>query len=565
MERLTSYEITVMFLALGILLATARVFAEVAQRWHQPAVLGEIIAGMLLGPTVLGALAPEWSTWLFPMQGNNALVLEGLTTLAIALFLLVAGMEVDLSTMWRQGKAAATVGSAGLVVPFAVGFMAAWAMPWSLGWEGKLHPILFALFFATALSISALPVIARTLMDLNLYRSDLGMIIIAAAIFNDLAGWIIFAIILGMMEHQSGHGMGIVQTIGLTLVFAAGTLTIGRWLIHRVLPWIKAYTSWPGGVLGFSLALALLAAALTEYIGVHAIFGSFLVGVAIGDSSHLREQTRMVIHQFVSFIFAPLFFASIGLTVDFVRHFDIGLVLAVLVIACVGKVGGCGLGARWSGIPFHEAWALGFGMNARGAMEIILGLLALQFGVIHERLFVALVIMALVTSMLSSPMMQWFLGQKKGRTLGTYLAPRAFFNPLHAHGRYEAITTLAQGASTAANLDPEAVVAAVQYREQLMPTGVGHGVAVPHARVEGVTAPVVAVGLSRAGIDFDAADGLPAHLIFLLLTPPSDEGAQLDIITEITQLFENDHMRERALEVNSYTEFLALVKSEGAG
>lgn len=565
MERLTSYEITVMFLALGILLATARVLAELVQRWHQPAVLGEILAGMLLGPTVLGALAPEWSAWLFPMQGNSAVVLEGLTTLAIALFLLVAGMEVDLSTMWRQGKTAAAVGSAGLVIPFGLGLAAAWAMPWSLGWEGKLHPILFALFFATALSISALPVIARTLMDLNLYRSDLGMIIIAAAIFNDLAGWIIFAMILGMMEHQSGHGMGIGQTIGLTLAFAAGMLTIGRWLIHRVLPWVKAYTTWPGGVLGFALALALLAAAVTEYIGVHAIFGSFLVGVAIGDSSHLREQTRMVIHQFVSFIFAPLFFASIGLSVDFVRHFDVGLVLAVLVIACVGKVVGCGLGARWSGMSSRESWAVGFGMNARGAMEIILGLLALQFGVIHERLFVALVIMALVTSMLSGPMMQWFLGHKKGRALSTYLAARAFFNPLHAHHRYEAIATLAQAASASANLDPQAVVAAVQYREELMPTGVGHGVAIPHARVEGITTPVMAVGLSRAGIDFDAADGLPAHLIFLLLTPPSDEGIQLDMITEITQLFENDHMREQALEVNSYTEFLALIKSEGAG
>ena len=565
MERLTSYEITIMFLALGVLLSTARVLGELAQRWHQPAVLGEILAGMLLGPTVLGALAPEWNAWLFPIQGRSAVVLEGLTTLAIALFLLVAGIEVDLSTMWRQGKTAAAVGGSGLVAPFVLGFVTAWAMPWSLGWEGKLHPILFALFFATALSISALPVIARTLMDLNLYRSDLGMIIIAAAIFNDLAGWIIFAIILGMMEHQSGHGMGIVQTIGLTLVFTAGMLTIGRWVIHRILPWVKAYTSWPGGILGFSLALALLAAAATEYIGVHAIFGSFLVGVAIGDSSHLREQTRMVIHQFVSFIFAPLFFASIGLTVDFVRHFDVGLILAVLVIACVGKVGGCGLGARRSGMPPHEAWATGFGMNARGAMEIILGLLALQFGVIHERLFVALVIMALATSILSGPMMQWFLGQKKGRALGTYLAARAFINPLHAHDRYEAITMLAQRASMAASLDPAAVIAAVQYREELMPTGVGRGIAVPHARVDGITSPVVAVGLSRAGIDFNAADGIPAHLIFLLLTPSNDEGTQLDMITEITHLFENDHMREQAMEVNSYTEFLALVKSEGAG
>jgi mannitol/fructose-specific phosphotransferase system IIA component (Ntr-type) len=342
-------------------------------------------------------------------------------------------------------------------------------------------------------------------------------------------------------------------------------LTIGRWLIHRTLPWIKAHTSWPGGTLNFALVLALLAAALTEHIGVHAVFGAFLVGVAIGNSSHLREQTRMVLHQFVSFILAPLFFGSIGLTVDFVRHFDIGLVLTVLVVACIGKVGGCSLGARWSGVPSRQAWALGFGMNARGAMEIILGLLALQFGIINERLFVALVIMALVTSMLSGPMMQWCLGRKKGRALGTYLAARAFFNPLYAHDQDEAIITLAQAASTVASVDSKAVIDAVQYREQLMPTGVGHGVAIPHARVEGATTPVVAVGLSRAGIDFNAADGLPAHLIFLLLTPASDEGTQLDIITEITQLFANDRLREQALEVNSYTEFLALIKSEGAG
>ncbi|HEY7711020.1 MAG TPA: cation:proton antiporter [Candidatus Entotheonella sp.] len=565
MERLTSYEITVMFLALGILLATARVFAEVAQRWHQPAVLGEMLAGILLGPTVLGALAPEWSSWLFPMQGRSAVALQGLTTVAIALFLLVAGMAVDLSTMWRQGKTAAIVGGAGMIVPFAIGFAGGWFAPWSLGWEGKLDPVLFALFFATALSISALPVIARTLMDLNLYRSDLGMVIVAAAICNDLAGWIIFAMILGMMEHQSGHGMGIGQTIVLTLGFAAVMLTLGRGLIHRILPWIKAHTSWPGGVLGFALGLALLAAAFTEYIGVHAIFGAFLVGVAIGDSSHLREQTRMVIQQFVSFIFAPLFFASIGLSVDFVRHFDAGLVFAVLIIACLGKVGGCSLGARWSGMPPHEAWALGFAMNARGAMEIILGMLALQFGVIHERLFVALVIMALVTSMLSGPMMQWFLGQKKTRPLSTYLMPRTFLNPLHAYDRYEAITALAHATSAVVNFHPETIAAAVRHREQLMPTGVGYGIAVPHARLEGITTPIVAVGLSRAGIDFDAADGLPAQLIFLLLTAPSDDGAQLDILAEITKIFRDAHIREHALQVNTYTEFLALLKSEGVG
>jgi Kef-type K+ transport system membrane component KefB/mannitol/fructose-specific phosphotransferase system IIA component (Ntr-type) len=564
MERLTSPEVTMMFLALGTLLATARFLGEMARRFHQPAVVGEILAGILLGPTVLGVLTPEWQSMLFPGHGRGALVFEGLTTLAIALFLLVAGMEVELSTMWRQGRIASTVAVAGMVGPFGLGFVAAWVGPQFFGWEQDTSALIFALFFATALSISALPVIARTLMDINLYRSDLGMVVIAAAICNDLAGWIIFAVILGLMGNQVIHGLGIGHTIWLTLSFALITLTVGRWVIHRVLPWIKAHTSWPGGILGFALSLALFGAAITEHIGVHAIFGAFLVGVAIGDSSHLREQTRAVINQFVSCIFAPLFFASIGLKVNFAAHFDGALLCAVLLIACLGKVVGCGLGARYSGMPPREAWAVGFAMNARGAMEIILGLLALQQGLIGERLFVALVIMALVTSMLSGPMMQRLLGRRKSRQITDYLTARAFLHPLHAHNRQEAIAALSRVMRPTPGLSADSITAAVMERECIMPTGLSHGVALPHARLAGVSAPVVAVGLSSAGIDFDAADGQLAQIIFLLLTPLHDDGAQLEILADITRIFRHAEVRERALEVGNYTEFLALLKSESA-
>jgi Kef-type K+ transport system membrane component KefB len=152
---------------------------------------------------------------------------------------------------------------------------------------------------ATALSITALPVIAKTLMDLNLYRSDLGMLVVAAAVFNDLVGWIIFAVILGMLGTGAAHTLSIGQTIWLTLGFALGMLTVGRWLIHRILPWIHAHLSWPGGVLGFALSLALVSAAFTEWIGIHAIFGAFLAGVAGDQASAERTAT---IEQFVSFI-----------------------------------------------------------------------------------------------------------------------------------------------------------------------------------------------------------------------------------------------------------------------
>lgn len=562
MDRLTSPEVTVMFLALGLLLSAAHFLGEVAKRFHQPAVVGEILAGVLFGPTVLGMLAPDWNAFLFPVQGRGALILEGLTTLAITLFLLVAGMEVDLSTMWRQGRTASTVGAAGMLGPFGLGFLAAWLAPQRFGWEQQTELAIFALFFATSLSISALPVIARILMDMNLYRSDFGMIVIAAAVGNDIAGWIIFAAILGMTGNHAGHGLGIAPTIALTLGFAALMPTLGRWLIHRSLPWVKAHSTWPGGVLGFALSLALLGAAFTEHIGVHAAFGAFLVGVAIGDSSHLRAQTREVINQFVSFIFAPLFFASIGLKMNFAAHFDGLLVLLVCLIACVGKVIGCTLGARYSGMSAREAWAVGFAMNARGAMGLVLGLLALQYGVIHERLFVALVIMALLTSMLSGPTMQRILGRRKLRQISDYLTARAFVNPLQAHTRQEAIAVLAGGIRPPPGLTTEAIVAAVMEREGVMSTGLDNGIAAPHARLENLAAPIVAAGLSRAGIDFDAGDGKPAQIIFLLLTPRSDDGAQLELLAEVTRTFQDAEVRERALEVGSYTEFLALLKSE---
>lgn len=561
MQTLNHTEITAMFLALGLLLASARLFGEMARRYNQPAVLGEILAGILLGPTVFGALAPAASAFLFPRSGGGALALDGLMTLAITLFLLVAGLEVDLSSIWRQGKLAINVGVAGIVVPFAVGFGAAWLLPGLMGREAGADPLLFALFMATALSISALPVIAKTLMDLNLYRSDLGMLVVAAAVFNDLVGWIVFAVILGMLGTGPVSSLSIGQTIFLTLFFALFMLTVARWLINRALPWLHAHASWPGGVLGFALSLALISAAFTEWIGIHAIFGAFLAGVALGDSKHLRERTRATIEQFVSFIFAPLFFAGIGLKVDFVAQFDLLLVIAVLIIATIGKVLGCGLAGRFSGLGRREAWALGFGMNARGAMEIILGLLALKYGLIGERLFVALVIMALVTSLMSGPLLQRVLRLKKPRRFTDFLSARTFVNHLKARSRQEAVAELAKTVAEVAGLEVGEVIDGVMIREEMMATGIGHGLAVPHARLRGLERSVVAVGLSKAGIDFDAPDGQPAKLIFLLLTPVHDDGAHLELLADIATVFKGDEIRGRAAHVSGFTEFLALVRS----
>ncbi|NCC26364.1 MAG: cation:proton antiporter, partial [Deltaproteobacteria bacterium] len=374
METLSHDNVVVLFLSLGVLLLTAHVFGEIAQRFRQPAVLGELLAGVLLGPTVLGAFAPGVCEFLFPMQGLNAVALETISTLAIALFLLVAGMEVDLSTIWKQGRVGLKVGLTSVAVPFAVALALALAFPNALGRLPSAEPLVFGLFFAIAISISALPIIAKTLMDMGLYRSELGMIVVSAAILNDLVGWIIFAVILGLLASPSLAAGPIALTVLLTVVFVGGMLTVGRWLIHKAMPFVQAYTRWPGGELTFALVLGLFGAACTEWIGIHAIFGAFIVGVAVGDSSHLRERSRVVIDNFVSFIFAPVFFAGIGLRVDFLAHFDPALTASVLAIACVCKISGGALGARWGGLPGREAWTVGFATVSVGAMGIIVGM-----------------------------------------------------------------------------------------------------------------------------------------------------------------------------------------------
>lgn len=558
---MTPHNVMLMLLSFGALLFVARVLGELAERLHQPAVLGELLAGILLGPTVLGNLAPGFAGFLFPEHGPNAVALEAIATLAIVFFLLVAGIEVDLSTVWRQGNIGLKVGIVGMVIPFALGLLAAWVAPRALGREPDADALVFALFLATALSITALPVIAKTLMDLGLYRSDMGMVVVSAAIFNDLVGWIAFAIIMGMMGTVSAHSHSIPLTITLTLGFVAVMLTLGRWAIHRVLPALQAYTRWPGGVLSFALILALFGATFTEWIGIHAIFGSFIVGVALGDSSHLRERTRVIIDQFVSFVFAPVFFASIGLRVNFVAHFDPVLVLTILVVACLCKLAGGFLGARWGGMAKRDAWAVGFAMNARGAMEIILGLLALEAGIIRERLFVAIVIMAIVTSMLSGPMMNLILKPTKGCRLLDVLASRLFLRNMRATSRREAISELTGAVLEVVGLDAGALERAVWAREEALPTGIGNGVAIPHARIPELDEPVVAAGFSESGVDFDAPDGKLANLIFLILTPEKDPASQLEIGADIARCFQNASMLDGALRTSNYTEFLALLKS----
>jgi Kef-type K+ transport system membrane component KefB len=203
-------------------------------------------------------------------------------------------------------------------------------------------------------------------------------------------------------------------------------LTLGRWLLNRVLPWINKKLAWPGGLLSLSLALCFLAAAFTEYIGLHAIFGAFIIGVALGDSEQLSERAKEIVHQFINNIFAPLFFVSSGLYINVVQSFDVVLVVVILLMAMVSKSLGAALGARLGGLNTNQALGVGMGMNTHGTLEIILGTLALQAGLIGDKIFVAILIMVVVTILISSPLVKYCIDLDKKHSRFRNIVYRVF-------------------------------------------------------------------------------------------------------------------------------------------
>lgn len=555
---LSAKEITIFFLGISAMLLFARGFGELLRKFKQPLVIGEIIAGIILGPTILGSLFPNFFISLFQSFPNTSIALQGITILAVTMLMLVSGLEVDLTLAIRQGKVASLISLMGIIFPFVIGFFAAYFFPEILGITDPKMRLVFSLFVGTALSITALPVVARTLMDLNIFKTEIGFLIIASAMFNDLIGWIIFSVILATIGSQaSGFDFGtLVLSLGIFVVF---TLFVGRKIINYILPILEKKITYPGGVLNFVLILGFLGAALTEHLGIHAIFGAFIVGIAIGDSVHLKEETREILQQFVTNIFAPLFFVSIGLRVNFIQNFDLQIVLIFLVLAFIGKVIGCGLGAYWGGMNKEDSLAIGFGMNSRGAMEIVLGILAFQSGLIQEKVFVAIVIMALVTSISSAPMMSFFLKRsKKKLTFIELLKPENIFFA-KSNSKEEAIKELCEHLALKIKMDPQKIFADVWKREQQVSTGLANHLAIPHARMN-VQHPAAAVAIHRAGIDFDSLDELPAKIIVLLITPINDPELQLKILADISKKFSSINGVKKMLEANNGEELISKLK-----
>lgn len=394
MPKLSSSEAFVFIVQILVLLGCAKAFGELFKKIKQPAVIGEILAGIIIGPTVFGSLFPQSFEWLFQSAKGATLSLDGFILISAIFLLFAVGLEIDIETIKKQGRAVGWVSSLGILIPLAIGAGTGWLI-YSMV-DLPISREIFSLFMGAALSISALPVIARVLMDLGLLKGKIGSLIIAAATINDVVGWLIFTVALSLAGGESAH-LNIWITVILTIVMAVLSVTFFKKAINYILKLVSEKFPGNGAIFGTSIAFMLVFSLITEYIGIHAVFGAFLVGVAIAGSKFFNKEVKESIEHFTANILAPMFFVSVGLKVNFLKSFDWKIVLMILAAAYASKILAGIIGGRFAKISQKESLAVGLGIAARGGMGIILAILALNAHLVNEVIFEALVIMAVIT------------------------------------------------------------------------------------------------------------------------------------------------------------------------
>ncbi|GAB3922240.1 cation:proton antiporter [Mucilaginibacter myungsuensis] len=418
-SKLNSSEIIHFLLILIAILIPARLLGELCRRYKLPAITGEIFAGILIGPTLLGYYFPDLFHGLFLASPKAYGAFDGIANIGIILLMFIAGFEVDLKQIRDNGKQALAISLTGILFPFAIGFACVWLLYQSHFADAGANRFVTSLFFGTALSITALSVITKILIDVDILKTRIGNIVLTAAMVDDFLGWILFSIIIKMISSDAEEASfwSVLQVI----LFAAFMLTGGRWIIHRLLAFAGKNGN-IGKVFTVAVCLCFVGAVLTEYLGVRGIFGAFLVGVAVSDSEYFTAKHKDILHQFTINVLAPLFFASVGLRLNFIANFNLEIVLLILVVACLAKLAGAMIGGAMSGMSKNESIAVAFGMNARGSQEIVLGLIALQAKIINEPVFEGLVVMTVVTMIISGPIMKYYFLKEQKKNITTTTA-----------------------------------------------------------------------------------------------------------------------------------------------
>ncbi|HET7848862.1 MAG TPA: cation:proton antiporter [Pseudolabrys sp.] len=398
---------------LMLLLLVGRLIGELMLRIKQPAVTGQLIAGLVLGPSVLGLFWPEAQHFLFPPDKDQKAMLDAISQFGILVLLLLTGMETDLKLVRESGKASVAASLAGIVVPFLCGVALGESLPDSMLPDPSKR-LITSLFLGTALSIASVKIVATIIREMNFMRRTVGQVILASAIIDDTVGWMITAVIFGLALQDHLDAFTLAKSIIGTLVFMGVSLTLGRRAVFFIIRWVNDHFVSDFAVITAILLIMGIMAMITDLIGVHTVLGAFVAGILIGESPiltrHIEEELRGLITAF----FMPVFFGTAGLTANLTILHNLDLLLltiGLIAIASIGKFGGAFIGGKLAGLTQRESLALGCGMNARGSTEVIVATIGLSMGALSQNLYTMIVTMAVATTMAMPPTLRWALNR----------------------------------------------------------------------------------------------------------------------------------------------------------
>jgi Kef-type K+ transport system membrane component KefB len=390
-------------LAMIVVIIAARLLGAVFRRLAQPAVIGEVVAGILLGPSLLGRVAPEVSTYLLPP--SVAPYLQIIAQLGVILFMFLVGLELDTSLLRKRTRATVAISHASIVLPMALGAGSAMFIHRELAPAGvPLH--VFALFLGVSMSVTAFPVLARILTDRGISKTELGTLAISCAAVDDVTAWCLLAGVVGFARHDFGDAL---RTLALSALYVTVMLVVVRPLLARLVRRQELLGRLTPGAVALVFIGLLTSALATEYAGIHALFGAFLLGAIIPHESLLAKDLKVKLEDLVVMLLLPAFFAYTGMRTQIGLLSDVWswLVCAALIaVACAGKFGGGTLAARLTGLSWRDAASIGVLMNTRGLMELVVLNIGLDLGVISPALFAMLVVMAIVTTLATTPLLE---------------------------------------------------------------------------------------------------------------------------------------------------------------
>lgn len=409
------FDFKLLIAQIGTILIVARLMGWLFQRINQPRVIGEMVAGILLGPTLLGWVAPGVSAALFPPASMG--YLNALSQLGLLFFMFLVGLELDLEQLRKLGRAAMTTSLASIIAPFTLGFLLAIYLYPRLS-DRSVNFTGFALFMSIAMSITAFPVLARILTERNLLRSKVGSVAITCAAVDDVTAWTILAgiiVLIRASNPQASSWMPFWIMLAGLGVFVLLMLVVVRRALQRLVAIYERQKSLTHDILAVILLLVMASGWMTEFLGVHALFGAFLAGAIMPRHHELSQELWRRCEGLVVTLLLPLFFAFTGLRSSFflISGASMWLYCAVIIaLAIIGKLCGSMVAARINGMSWREATAVGILMNTRGLVELVILNIGLDLGVLSPALFSIMVFMALVTTFMTSPLISWIYPER---------------------------------------------------------------------------------------------------------------------------------------------------------